>query len=46
MNVDVKVILDAYVLLNSNTASIARAEEKLLSVGCSWCTNCSGIVGG
>ena len=46
MKVDAVVIRDAHALLNANMASVARAEQEIVCVGCSWCANCSGIVGG
>ena len=46
MKVDANVLSDAQALLEANRDLISRKEEEVLNVGCSWCTNCSGIVGG
>lgn len=46
MNLDARVIQEAQALLNAEQSSVARKEQELMSIGCSFCANCSGIVGG
>ncbi len=41
-----KFIEMAELIVNDNQETIARTEVEICNIGCSWCTNCSGIVGG
>lgn len=44
MNVSNSTMQKAVDMLNLHSSVIAANETKL-PIGCSWCTNCSGIVG-
>lgn len=46
MKIDDYLIQEASLLLEVNKETIAKVEAEVCSVGCSWCANCSGIVGG
>lgn len=41
-----KIIEKAKRMVNANQGAIARAEALISTIGCEFCTNCSGIVGG
>lgn len=45
MNVDAKVLMEAEKMLRENCDVVARKQADVLNLGCSMCTNCSGIVG-
>lgn len=45
MKVDAMMLMEAEILLNENCDVISRKQADVLNLGCSMCTNCSGIVG-
>lgn len=43
---DSKLIERAEQIVKDNQEAIARAETEICNIGCEFCANCSGIVGG
>lgn len=43
---DSKFIEKAEQIVKDNQEAIARAEFAIYNIGCEFCANCSGIVGG
>lgn len=43
---DSKFIERAEQILKENQEAIARVEVEICNIGCEFCANCSGIVGG
>ncbi len=43
---DAKIIEMAEQIVKENQDVIARVEIEICNIGCEFCTNCSGIVGG
>lgn len=43
---DLKIIEKAEQLVKNNQAAIERVEIEICNIGCEFCANCSGIVGG
>lgn len=44
--VDLNVIEKAKQIILANQEAIARVEIEINNIGCTFCANCSGIVGG
>lgn len=40
------LIQQAEMLLKQNEEAIAKVENEICIIGCEFCANCSGIVGG
>lgn len=43
---DSKLIEKAEQIVKDNQEAIARVEVEICNIGCEFCANCSGIVGG
>lgn len=43
---DSKLIERAEQIVKDNQEAIARVEIEICNIGCEFCANCSGIVGG
>lgn len=43
---DSKLIERAEQIVRDNQEAIARVEVEICNIGCEFCANCSGIVGG
>ena len=43
---DSKLIERAEQIVKDNQETIARVEVRICNIGCEFCANCSGIVGG
>ncbi|MFR9555828.1 MAG: hypothetical protein SNI20_07420 [Rikenellaceae bacterium] len=43
---NVNLLEQAEMLVKSNQEAIARVESDICNIGCEFCANCSGIVGG
>lgn len=44
--VDINLMAQAEQLVKENQEAIARVEVEICNIGCKFCANCSGIVGG
>ena len=44
--VDINLMAQAEQLVKENQEAIARVEVEICNIGCEFCANCSGIVGG
>ncbi len=44
--VDINLMAQAEQLVKENQEAIARVEIEICNIGCEFCANCSGIVGG
>lgn len=44
VNIDLLILAEQ--LVKENQEAIARVEVEICNIGCEFCANCSGIVGG